>query len=81
MNLTVKRYSRFLGVCIGVSITLCAADYSLPAVSWLGGAGDNDRAVGIAYQKSGTLVIAANIGDARPGHTILPRQKEPTDED
>ncbi|MFP4164524.1 MAG: hypothetical protein ACLFQB_11095 [Chitinispirillaceae bacterium] len=60
------------GLTLSLVLLLCAvtADlhaFTLSGVSWLGGSGDDDMAVGTCIQSQGTIVIAANINDASPG--------------
>lgn len=40
--------------------------YDITASSYIGGSGDNDSMRGCAIQSDGTIVLAANIGDADP---------------
>ncbi len=46
------------------------APYTITAASWLGGPLDSDRVRGARIQRDGTIVVAANVGPARPGGVV-----------
>ncbi|MFW6065441.1 MAG: hypothetical protein ACOC9S_01345, partial [Planctomycetota bacterium] len=61
-------------VCLTVVLAACVAPalaqpagYNISASSYIGGSGDTDAVRGSAILSDGTIVLAANIGDATPG--------------
>ncbi len=58
----------FFTVCLSGGLSpLAGADYDLSAASYLGGANTDDSVRAAVIQSDGTVVLAANIGLARPG--------------
>jgi hypothetical protein len=47
------------------------SDYDITAASYFGGAGSDDRVVGVAIQSNGVVVLAVNLS-----HTIAPRIRD-----
>ena len=61
-------FTAFFMVWLSVGVShLAGADYDLSAASYLGGASTVDSVRAAVIQSNGTVVLAANIGAARPG--------------
>ncbi|MGC9454685.1 MAG: hypothetical protein ACP5HU_07455, partial [Phycisphaerae bacterium] len=61
-------------ICLAAALAACTssalaqpAGYNVTASSYIGGSGDTDVVRGSAILSDGTVVLAANIGDATPG--------------
>jgi hypothetical protein len=73
-RVTRRWLAAVLVVMAGVLPTHVAAQgpapYTINAASWLGSALDNDRVRGARIQRDGTIVVAGNVGPARPGGVV-----------